>query len=100
VRRFARPQVPTTDSNPTQEQVRLGTYIRIDQWGDADDGGIMTDLFRCEAARYPMPIRTESDQDTAGATSRNLRRTSVTLFCAAALVALAVVVTMLPFLIL
>jgi hypothetical protein len=40
------------------------------------------------------------DQDIDGARSGNLHRTIVTLLCAAALVALAVIVTMLPFVLL
>jgi hypothetical protein len=95
--------------------------------GDADDGVTMTNPSRCEAARYainaagsnrPLPsgrakpyrpmrvvrqeikARAASDQDIAGATFRNLPSTIITLLCAAALVALAVAVTMLPFVLL
>jgi hypothetical protein len=84
----------------------------------------MTDLSRCEAARYAInsagsnrplrsgrstpyrparavrrriKIREGSDQNGAGTGSRNLPATIITLLCAAALVVLAVIVTMLPF---
>jgi hypothetical protein len=87
----------------------------------------MTDLSRCEAACYAInaagsnrplqsgratsyhPVRAIRqnakaragfDQNIAGARSRNLPRTIITLLCAAALVALAVIITMLPFVLL
>jgi hypothetical protein len=84
----------------------------------------MTDLSRCEAARYAInaaganrPLRSgratpyrparafrqkvkdqaDSDQNIAGVKFHNLPSTIVTPLCAAALVALAVIITMLPF---
>jgi hypothetical protein len=87
----------------------------------------MTDLSRCEAARYAInaagsnrpsrsgrataqrPVRivlqkietqADSDPNIDDAKSRNLPSTIVTLLCAAALVALAVTITMLPFVLL
>jgi hypothetical protein len=87
----------------------------------------MTDLSRCEVACYAInaagsnrPLRSGratpyssvlavrqnvkaqagSDQNIAGARSRNLLSTIITLLCAAALVALAVIITMLPFVLL
>ena len=125
-RRFASPQAAAIDSNPSHEQVRLDTYLSIVPWG-ADDGVTMTDLSRCEAARYAInsvdsnrpfrsgratphrparavrrqiKVRAGSDQSTAGTGSRNLPGTIITLLCAPALVVLAVIITMLPFVLL
>jgi hypothetical protein len=87
----------------------------------------MTDLSRCEAARYAINaadsnrpfrsgratpyrsaravrrrinVREGSDPSTTGTGSRNLPGTIITLLCAAALVVLAVIITMLPFVLL
>jgi hypothetical protein len=51
----------------------------------------MTDPSQCEAQSDPVP---------EGAPAHNFGRTIVTVLCAAALVVLAVVVTMLPFVLL
>jgi hypothetical protein len=52
------------------------------------------------AIRQKTEAPAQSDQSIAGDESRNLSSTIVTLLCAAALVALAVIITMLPFLLL
>jgi hypothetical protein len=53
-----------------------------------------------DAIRRQIQTPADSDQTTAGTRFRNLPNTIITLLCAAALVALAVVVTMLPFVLL
>ena len=52
------------------------------------------------AVRQKIEAPAQSDQNIAGDESHNLPSTIVTLLCAAALVALAVIITMLPFVLL
>ncbi len=52
------------------------------------------------AVRQKIEAPAQSDQNIAGDKFHNLPSTIVTLLCAAALVALAVVITMLPFVLL
>ena len=76
-------------SNSSQESVRLNPQIYCDLRG-AGDGAIMRDPSQCEARLDPID----------GATARNLHHTIVSALCAVVLVVLAVVVTMLPFVLL
>jgi hypothetical protein len=104
----------------------LDTYLCVDLRGDTDDGVTMTDLSRCKAACYAIdatgsnrplrsgrarpyrPVRAvqkvkaraDWDQNIVAAKSRNLSSTIITLLCAAALVVVAVIITMLPFVLL
>jgi hypothetical protein len=105
----------------------LDTYLFVDLRGDTDDGVTMTDLSRCKAARSAInaagsnrPLRSgratpyrpvhvvreqikarvDSGQNIAATRFRNLPSAIITLLCAAALVALAVAITMLPFVLL
>jgi hypothetical protein len=52
------------------------------------------------AVRQKIEAPAQADQNIAGDESHNLPSRIVTLLCAAALVALAVVITMLPFVLL
>ena len=52
------------------------------------------------AVRQRIEAPAQSDRTIAGDESHNLPSTIVTLLCAAALVALAVIITMLPFVLL